>query len=106
MHPLPVRWVFKIKQDGTYKSRLVAKGFRQRAGKDYQIHEVYAAVAKSMSFKVFIALAARFGWVLYSLDIVVAFLNADLKEEIHIQLPEGAEEAGKCGLLVKTIYGL
>jgi hypothetical protein len=35
MRPLPLKWVFKIKHDGTYKSRLVIKGFRQQAGRDY-----------------------------------------------------------------------
>jgi hypothetical protein len=101
------KWmVYKIKHDGTYKSRLVVKGFRQRAGKDYKIHETYAAVAKSMSFKILIALAARFGWIIYSLDVIGAFLNSDLKEAIYIALPDGFEQSGKCGLLLKTLYGL
>ena len=33
---LPLRWVFRIKDDGTYKACLVAKGFRQREGIDYE----------------------------------------------------------------------
>ncbi|KAI2837039.1 hypothetical protein CBS147343_10000 [Aspergillus niger] len=103
---LPLKWVFKIKHDGTYKARLVVKGFRQRAGKDYQIGEIYAAVAKSVSFKTFIALAAKLHWILHHLDVVTAFLNAELRESIHIELPDGFQENGMCGELVKSLYGL
>ncbi|KAG0156253.1 hypothetical protein PDIDSM_3430 [Penicillium digitatum] len=56
MKPLTLRWVFKIKHDGTYKARLVARGFRQI--KDLDFYEVYAVVAKPMSFKIFTAIAA------------------------------------------------
>ncbi|KAI2812350.1 hypothetical protein CBS115989_10535 [Aspergillus niger] len=103
---LPLKWVFKIKHDGTYKARLVVKGFRQRAGKDYQIGEIYAAVAKSVSFKTFIALAAKLHWILHHLDVATAFLNAELRESIHIELPDGFQENGMCGELVKSLYGL
>ncbi|KAG0154312.1 hypothetical protein PDIDSM_1692 [Penicillium digitatum] len=57
--PLTLRWVFKVKHDGTYKARLVARGFRQV--KDLDFYEVYAVVAKPMSFKVFAAVAAAKG---------------------------------------------
>jgi hypothetical protein len=57
--PLTLRWVFKVKHDGTYKARLVARGFRQI--KDLDFHEIYAVVAKPMSFKIFTAIAAAKG---------------------------------------------
>ncbi|KAJ5497613.1 Reverse transcriptase RNA-dependent DNA polymerase [Penicillium fimorum] len=111
--PITLRWVFDIKKDdGRYKARLVARGFNQTAGVDF--HEVYAVVAKPMSFKVFCAIAAALDWRLHHLDIKTAFLNADIKEAIHIELPENQVAAGggdkpqsdKIGLLMKTIYGL
>ncbi|KAJ5124616.1 Reverse transcriptase RNA-dependent DNA polymerase [Penicillium bovifimosum] len=104
--PLTLRWVFKIKHDGTYKARLVARGFRQI--KDQDFHEVYAVVAKPMSFKLFVAIAASKGWPIHHVDITTAFLYAELKEPIEIKLPEGQQEEhpGFIGLLEKTIYGL
>ncbi|KAJ5462264.1 hypothetical protein N7530_010469 [Penicillium desertorum] len=106
--PLTLRWVFKIKYDGTYKARLVARGFRQIKDLDY--HEVYAVVAKPMSFKIFTAIAASKGWLLHHVDIMTAFLYAELKEPIEIELPEGMQDeypaADFIGLLQKTIYGL
>ncbi|KAG0155364.1 hypothetical protein PDIDSM_939 [Penicillium digitatum] len=94
------------RHDGTYKARLVARGFRQV--KDLDFYEVYAVVAKPMSFKVFAAVAAAKGWYLHHVDIVTAFLYAELKEPIEIELPEIQREEypDHIGLLMKTIYGL
>jgi hypothetical protein len=104
--PIPLKWVFKVKDDGTYKARLVAKGFRQKEGRDYL--DVYASTAKAASFKIFCAISAQFGWPMHHIDFVAAFLNAELTEEIYIHLPEGFREKhpGQCGLLQKTLYGL
>lgn len=104
--PLTLRWVFKIKYDGTYKARLVARGFRQI--KDLDFHEVYAVVAKPMSFKIFAAVAVSMGWPIHHVDIMTAFLYAKLKELIEIELPEGLKDQypDDIGLLMKTIYGL
>lgn len=103
MKLLPLRWVWKQKPD-RFKARLVAKGFKQKHGRDF--HEIFAAVAKQMSVKLFLSLTARFGWLLYHVDIIAAFLHALIKELIYIHLPEGCQEAGKCGRLNKTLYGL
>lgn len=83
----------------------MAKGYRQNEGCDF--HEVYAAVAKPMSLKLFMALAAKFGWPVRHIDIVGAFpfLNAEVKKEMYIKLPEGHEQRGKCRLR-KTLHGL
>ena len=98
MRLLLLKWVLKVKHDGRYKACLVAKGFRQKHGKDY--HKVFAVVAKAMSVKLFFALAARFGWPIWHIDIVGAYLNALLKEEIYIQLPDGHDIPGMCRRLL------
>ncbi|KAL2704805.1 hypothetical protein AAEP93_000055 [Penicillium crustosum] len=61
-----------------------------------------------MSFKIFVAIAAAKGWPIHYVDIVTAFLYAELKELIEIKLPEGQRELypDDIGLLMKTIYGL
>ncbi|OQD94305.1 hypothetical protein PENVUL_c145G09383 [Penicillium vulpinum] len=61
-----------------------------------------------MSFKIFVAIAAAEGWFLHYIDIMTAFLYAELKEPIEIELPEGQREEhpDQIGLLMKTIYGL
>ena len=56
MRVLPGKWVLKIKRNGEYKARWVIGSHRQRPGIDYT--DVYAAVAKSMSVRVLLALAA------------------------------------------------
>lgn len=104
MNPIPVRWFWKRKWDDSYKAQLCAKGFHQCKG--YDFHKVYTAVAKPMSVKIFLALAACFKLHIYHIDIVGAFLNAFLKEIIHIQLPEGYTIPGKCGCLCCTLYRL
>ena len=62
---LPVKWVFKLKrhQDGSldrYKARLCAKGFRQKAGVDYQ--EIFAPVASAAGFRALMAAVAVNSW--------------------------------------------
>jgi hypothetical protein len=84
---IPLRWVFKVKEDGTYKARLCAKGFRQKEVREYL--DIYASTAKAASFKMFVAIAAQLGWKLHHIDFVSAFLNPKITEEIYIELPEG-----------------
>ena len=72
------KWVFvvKSKADGTvkrYKAILVAKGFTQTHGIDYQ--ETFAPVTKINSIQVLLSLAVNANWPLYQLDVKNAFLN-------------------------------
>eukprot|EP01018_Ginkgo_biloba_P040667 Gb_20537 [translate_table: standard] len=106
------RWVFKTKykSDGSvdkYKARLVAKGFKQKEGIDYQ--ETFAPVAKMITIRVVIALAAQFQWELHQMDVKSAFLNGDLTEEVYMEQPPGFQVKGKESLvcrLKKDLYGL
>lgn len=82
------KWVFKIKKgsDGTpirYKARLVAQGFSQKYGIDYD--EVFAPVVRSSTFKIFMSVAGTRNLRVKHYDVKTAFLNGDLKEEIYMK---------------------
>lgn len=110
------KWLNTIKYnaDGTterQKSRLVAKGYTQEEGVQYQ--DTFSPVAKMATLKIILSLAPKLKWSLTQLDISNAFLNGDLEEEIYMKLPPGyAELTGEevsptvfCRLH-KSIYGL
>ena len=106
------KWVFKKKSDAEgkverYKARLVAQGFAQRYGQDYD--ETFCPVVRFESVRTVIALAAKYGLKLHQMDITTAFLNGDLKESIYMKQPEGYAIKGKEKLvckLKKSLYGL
>lgn len=108
---LPVKWVYKIKTDSDgriekFKARVTPKGFRQKEGKDY--FEVFARTGMYKSMRFGLSLAARFDYELEQLDVPTAFLNADLEEEVFMEIPEGYR-GGKDGMvyrLKKSLYGL
>ena len=87
-----------------YKARLVVKGYEQQEGIDYT--ETYAPVAMLKTVRILLALAAYFDWEVQQMDVVTAFLNPALNEEVYMAHPEGFEEDGKVCLLQKTLYGL
>jgi hypothetical protein len=107
------RWVFKVKlkADGTidrYKARLVAKGFTQKEGIDY--NETFAPVVRYKSLRMILVIATVFNYELTQMDVVTAFLNALVDEDVYMRVPEGFA-IGKGNIddivlkLYKTLYG-
>jgi hypothetical protein len=109
---LKSRWVLTIKQrdDGTidkYKARFVACGYDQEIGKDF--NETFAPVGKYKALRMILALACEMDYELTQMDVVSAFLNANLQEEVYIEQPEGftkEQDKDKVWLLAKAIYGI
>ena len=110
--PVGCRWVFtvKYKSDRTiecYKAKLVAKGYTQTYGIDYQ--ETFAPVAKINTVRVLLSLATNLDWPLQQLDVKNAFLNGDLEKEVYMNLPPRFDDRRKDGMvcrLKKSLYGL
>ncbi len=84
----------------------MAKGFTQTFGVDY--NESFAHVAKFVSIRCILALAAIKDMEVHQMDVKTAFLNGDLKEEIYMEQPKGFTQEGEhlvCKLH-KSLYGL
>ncbi|MCO5596800.1 hypothetical protein L7F22_050870 [Adiantum nelumboides] len=107
------KWLLRKKfhADGSisrYKARLVPRGFTQIPGMDYS--ETFSLVLRITSFRVLIAIAALFGFLLHQMDVRTAFLIGDLQEEIYMSQPDGGYTSLQhpdyvCRLL-KALYGL
>lgn len=107
------RWVFKLKTSPTepplFKARLVAQGFSQVPGWDYE--ETFAPVMRLSSLRILVAVSTAYALDLQQLDIGNAYLNAPVAEEIYMKQPPGFERTGPNGeplycRLKKSLYGL
>jgi hypothetical protein len=115
---LTTRHTFKRKANpvrgtSSFKDRLCARGFAQRFGVDFE--DTFAPTLRMQSFRVIVALAARFGLKLTQSDISSAYLNGWLQHDVFITCPEGyPEEKLPDGFdrkrdvlkLIKALYGL
>ncbi|GJV36888.1 retrovirus-related pol polyprotein from transposon TNT 1-94 [Tanacetum coccineum] len=111
-HPLdniignPSRPVSTRKQLAT-DARLVAKGYRQEEGIDFE--ESFAPVARIEAIRIFIANAASKNMTIYQMDVKTTFLNGELKEEVYVSQPEGfidPDHPTHVYRLKKALYGL
>lgn len=98
------KWVFKVKHhsDGRverYKCRLVAKGYSQIHGTDYD--ETFSPVVRFSSIRTLLSFAVQNNLKVHQMDVVRAFLNGHLEEEIYMEQPEGYIETGQEHLVCK-----
>jgi hypothetical protein len=106
---ITLKWVFKLKRDKVgaiikHKAHLVARGFLQREGIDFD--NAFAPVARMESMRLLLALVAQEGWRVHHMDVKSAFLNGDLKEEVYVHQPSGfaiPDKEGKVLRLCKTL---
>ncbi|WJX33335.1 hypothetical protein P8452_21550 [Trifolium repens] len=106
------KWVYKNKSDenGTVtrnKARLVAQGYTQIEGLDFD--ETFAPVARLESIRLLLGVACILKFKLYQMDVKSAFLNGYLQEEVYVEQPKGfvdPEHPNYVYKLKKALYGL
>jgi hypothetical protein len=99
------KWIFKNKRNVVFRARLVACGYSQIPGVNF--NESFAPVVNDVSFR--IILSAKLLWDLQVsiVDVETAFLHGNLQEEIYMNVPKGMDQDDNtCLFLKKTIYGL
>nr|GEV67883.1 retrovirus-related Pol polyprotein from transposon TNT 1-94 [Tanacetum cinerariifolium] len=89
------KWVFRKKKDKRgivirNKARLVAQGFTQEEGIDYD--EVFVPVARIKAIRLFLAYASFIGFLVYQMDVKSAFRYGRIKEEVYVCQPIGFED--------------
>ena len=99
------KWVFDIKRSGRFRARLVACGYSQIPGVDFQ--HSYAPTISDVSWRILIIAMLLFNYDAKIVDVETAFLHGDLDEDIYMEAPEGAGLGrDECVHLKKAIYGL
>ena len=102
--PVGCKWIFKTKctSEGKverYKARLVAKGYTQIPGEDYD--ETFSPVVRYSSIRALLAFAVQNNMMIHQMDMVTAFLNGSLSEEIYMEQPPGYIKEGEENLVCK-----
>ncbi|KAJ9551882.1 hypothetical protein OSB04_015927 [Centaurea solstitialis] len=106
------KWIFRNKTDERgivikNKARLVAQGYTQEEGIDYD--DVFAPVARIEAIMLFLAFASYKGFKVYQMDVKSAFLYGNIDEEVYVSQPPGFEDPkypDKVYKLRKALYGL
>ncbi|GJY48858.1 retrovirus-related pol polyprotein from transposon TNT 1-94, partial [Tanacetum coccineum] len=106
------KWVFRNKLDengiiSRNKARLVAQGYNQQKGIDYD--ETYAPVARLESIRILLAYACALDFKLFQMDIKSAFLSCFINEEVYVAQPPGFidfEKPDHVYKLKKALYSL
>nr|GEY85572.1 hypothetical protein [Tanacetum cinerariifolium] len=89
------------------KARLVARGYYQEEGSDFE--ESFASVARIESIRIFLAFASHMNMVVYQMDVKTAFLNGNLREEVYVSQSNGfvdKDNPNHVYKLKKALYGL
>nr|GFA39459.1 retrovirus-related Pol polyprotein from transposon TNT 1-94 [Tanacetum cinerariifolium] len=89
------------------KARLVARGYRQEEGIDFE--ESFALMARRDAIRIFLAFAAHMNIIIYQMDVKTTFLNGILREEVYVSQPDGfvdQDNPNHVYKLKKALYGL
>lgn len=104
------KWTFKLKRLGNgnvhrHRARLVARGFSQRKGIDYE--ETFSPVVRFDSIRAMLNIAASENLELQQIDVKTAFLYGNIEEDILMKQPEGYDDGtGRVCKLRRSLYGL
>src|SRR5258705_6915469 len=101
------QWVYNVKTDGRKQGHLVAKGFSQIPGIDFE--ETFSPVARFETVRLLLALSPLEDWEIQAIDVKTAFLYGELDEELYMEQPEGFIIKGqetKVYRLKEALYGL
>nr|GEW02614.1 retrovirus-related Pol polyprotein from transposon TNT 1-94 [Tanacetum cinerariifolium] len=109
---IALEWIYKVKLDEygdvlKNKALLVAKGYRQEEGIDFE--ESFSHVARIEAIRIFKANASSKNMTIYQMDVKTSFLNGELKEEVYVSHPEGFVDPNHpthVYRLKKALYGL
>ncbi|GKB60268.1 retrovirus-related pol polyprotein from transposon TNT 1-94 [Tanacetum coccineum] len=109
---ITLKWIYKVKLDELggilkNKARLVARGYRQEEGIDFE--ESFAPVARLEAIRIFLAFVAHINMVVYQMDVKTAFLNGNLWEEVYVSQSNGfvdPDNPNHVYKLKKALYGL
>ncbi|GJY84912.1 putative ribonuclease H-like domain-containing protein [Tanacetum coccineum] len=106
------KWVYRNKKDESgivvrNKARLVAQGYTQEEGIDYD--EVFAPIARIEAIRLFLAYASFMGFIVYQMDMKSVFLYGTIEKEVYVCQPPGFEDPqfpNKVYKVEKALYGL
>nr|GEW72297.1 retrovirus-related Pol polyprotein from transposon TNT 1-94 [Tanacetum cinerariifolium] len=109
---ITLKWIYKVKLDELggilkNKARLVARGYRQQKGSDFE--ESFAPVARLDAVRIFFAFASHMNIIVYQMDVKTAFLNGILREEVYVSQLDGfvdKDNSNHVYKLKKALYGL
>ncbi|GJY58031.1 retrovirus-related pol polyprotein from transposon TNT 1-94 [Tanacetum coccineum] len=109
---ITLKWIYKVKLDELggilkNKARLVACGYRQEEGIDFE--ESFAPMARLDAIRISLAYVAHMNMVVYQMDVKTAFLNSILREEVYVSQPDGfvdQDNPNHVYKLKKALYGL
>nr|GEX85390.1 hypothetical protein [Tanacetum cinerariifolium] len=112
VRPIGIKWVLKNKKDERgivirNKARLVAQGYTQEEGIDYE--EVFAPVARIDAIRLFLAYTSFMGFIVYQMDVKSVFLYGTIDEEVYVMQPPGFQDPEFPDIVYKVekaMYGL
>ncbi|GJV60354.1 putative ribonuclease H-like domain-containing protein [Tanacetum coccineum] len=111
-HAIGIKWVYRNKKDKRgivvrNKERLVAQGYTQEEGIDYD--KIFAPVARIEAIRLFFVYASFMGFIVYQMDVKSAFLYGTIEDEVYVCQPPGFEDPqfpDKVYKVEKALYGL